>query len=587
MNKTVNINLAGTFFHIDENAFGKLQRYLDAIRKSLTDPQGNEEIMRDIEARIAELFTEKIENSSQVISLKELDEVISVMGQPEDYMVDDEIFEDAPLREAKASSSHKQLYRDIDNKFVSGVSSGLAHYFGMEAIWIRLIWVLLTIFSSGFFIIVYILFWILVPAAETTSEKLKMTGEAVNISNIEKKFKEGYTTVADKVKNVDYDKYGKKVKSSASGFFDTLGNIILTLLKVFGKFIGIILIIISLSTLLGLIVGLFTFGSMDLWGSGEIMDYIAMVDTTHTPIWLLSLLVLFAVGIPFFVLFILGLKLLINNLKSIGSSAKIILMVLWILSLIGLAVIGIRQATEKAYDGEYIVENTLSVRSGDTLRLAMRADKQYNYNVSRRGSLQLKYNEKEEQVIYSNDINLIIRSTRDSIASLVFEKQAEGSSFLKAKKRAQAIDYNYSFSNNTLLLDGFFTTDTKNNYRDQEITITLYLPEGTILYAEENTYSFHRNSSVFNILDEEQEGHYLEILEDNIRCLDCSENKSEWNEDSNSEGKAWQEEVNKDFDNTSNSRKKSDEGNRIIIDKNGVDINLKDEEDSIKIKVGN
>ena len=93
MNKTININLAGTFFHVDENAYGKLSRYLDAIRKSLSsDAQTGDEIMRDIEARIAELFSEKLESATQVVTTKELDEVIAVMGQPEDYMVDEEIF---------------------------------------------------------------------------------------------------------------------------------------------------------------------------------------------------------------------------------------------------------------------------------------------------------------------------------------------------------------------------------------------------------------------------------------------------------------------------------------------------------------
>jgi phage shock protein PspC (stress-responsive transcriptional regulator) len=169
MKKTVNINLAGTFFHIDEDAYAKLQRYLEAIKKSLSDPQGSDEILRDIEARIAELFSEKIENNSQVISVKELDEVIAVMGQPEDYMVDEEIFEDAPTTKKRSTrSSYKQLFRDIDNKFIAGVSSGLGHYLGLDAIWVRLLWILLTIFSSGVFIVIYILFWILVPAAEST-----------------------------------------------------------------------------------------------------------------------------------------------------------------------------------------------------------------------------------------------------------------------------------------------------------------------------------------------------------------------------------------------------------------------------------
>ena len=262
MNKTVNINLAGTSFHIDEDAFGKLSRYLDAIRKSLKGADGSEEIMQDIEARIGELFSEKIESPSQVVTLKDLDEVISVMGQPEDYEVDDEIFEDVPpssgaYSKSRANASHKQLFRDVDNKYISGVSSGIGHYIGIDAIWIRFLWILLVVAGMGSPIVVYILLWILVPPALTTSEKLKMTGEPVNISNIERKFKEGFDNVADRVKNVDYDKYGNKVKSGASSFFDGLGNVIMTLFKVFVKFIGVLIIIVSLFTIIGLVVGVF------------------------------------------------------------------------------------------------------------------------------------------------------------------------------------------------------------------------------------------------------------------------------------------------------------------------------------------
>jgi phage shock protein PspC (stress-responsive transcriptional regulator) len=541
MKQTVNINLAGTFFHIDEDAYAKLQRYLDAIKRSLSDPQGSDEILRDIEARIAELFSEKIENNSQVISLRELDEVIAVMGQPEDYMVDEEIFEDAPSSAKKSSrSSYKQLFRDIDNKFIAGVSSGLGHYLGLDAIWVRLLWVLLTVFSSGLFIVIYILFWILVPAAESTSDKLKMTGEAVNISNIEKKFKEGYETVADKVKNADYDKYGEKIKKGGTSFFDALGNILLVILKIFVKFFGIILIITALSTLVGLIVGLFTLGSIDIWGQGELLDYFTAVDTSNTPIWLLSLTLLLAIGIPFFVLFILGLKLLINNLKSIGTTAKIVLLVLWVASLVGLGIIGVRQATQQAYNGDFVTEKELRVVPGDTISVSMRAEDRYSYTVYRGGGIRIEFDENNEKIIYSNDIRLIVRSTTDPTGKLVIEKHAKGSNYNDAKERAEAIEYNYSFENGTLLLDGFFTTDFKNKYQDQEMDLILYLPEGSVLIADENTYSFHRNySSSRDILNNGDEGHYLRILKNKTVCLDCPEGEKE----ATMEIQDWEQEV--------------------------------------------
>ncbi len=583
MNKTVNINLAGTSFHIDEDAFGKLSRYLDAIRKSLKGADGSDEIMQDIETRIGELFSEKLENSSQVVTLKELDQVIAVMGQPEDYEVDDEIFEDVPptsktYSKSQSRSAHKQLFRDIDNKYISGVSSGLGHYLGLDAIWIRLLWVLLVVAGMGSPIVVYILLWILVPAAITTSDKLKMTGEPINISNIERKFKEGFDNVTDRVKNVDYDQYGRKIRSGASSFFDNLGNVILTLLKVFVKFLGVIIILVSLFTLIGLVIGFFTFGSIDFWGNNEISEYIAMVDTTNFPMWLIALLMLLAVGIPFFALFILGLKLLISNLKSMGSTFKIALIVLWALSIIGLTILGIKQATEQAFDGNFIIENSIPVHTGDTLHLSMRSDNQYGYEMSRNGGLEIKLNENKEKVIYSNDIRVTLKSSKDSIGKIIVEKKAEGNNSLEAKERAEAIDYKFSVENNTLFLDGYFITDTANKYRDQKVSITVYLPEGTVVYADENVSTYYENNSSYeDWLDWDNDSHYLRILKNKNECLDCKEESESFENDSiitdtiervkdTLKEKTWVNEVNEGFTETNSSDTKPRKTTTVTVD---------------------
>jgi hypothetical protein len=143
MNKTVSINISGQYFHIDENAYQKLRNYLSAIKKSLQDSQGEDEIMADIESRIAELFSEKIQNNQQVISIEDVDDMIAILGQPEDFKIDQDIFG----QEGTASASEtqkRQLFRDIDNAYIGGVSSGLGHYFGTDPLWIRLIWILLV-----------------------------------------------------------------------------------------------------------------------------------------------------------------------------------------------------------------------------------------------------------------------------------------------------------------------------------------------------------------------------------------------------------------------------------------------------------
>lgn len=542
MKKTININLGGTFFHIDEDAFAKLNRYLDAIKKSFTDPQGQDEIIRDIEARIAELFAEKRDSVSQVISIKELDEVIAVMGQPEDYMVDEEIFDDAPpkqqrQRQYQQRASYKQLFRDVDNKFISGVAAGLGHYLGIDTIWVRLLWILLTFFSSGFFLVVYILFWILVPAAESTADKLTMQGEAVTIENIEKKIKDEYERVADKVKDVDFDGAAKRAKSGASSFFDGLGSVFSVFFKIIFKFIGIILLITAISTLVSLIVSMFSLGSVSFWGS-DLTDYIGVVNTSGAPIWLISISVLLAVGIPFFVLFLLGLKILIPNIKSIGTPAKITLGVAWIAAVIMMGIFAIREVTEISNEGSVKTVNPLAVAVNDTLRLKMVSNEDFEYRANRSGGFEIKRDEDGNRVIYSNDVRLIVRSTSKPEGRISIEKSANSTDYQRSREYAERINYNYELKGNTLYLDGYFLVDVADKYRDQEVEVIVYLPEGSVLFADKNTRSFHSNSSYYDdILTRGDEEYFLRIEKGKTTCLNCPDGReSNYNGDRTTSG---------------------------------------------------
>ena len=574
MNKTVNINLAGIFFHIDEDAYAKLQHYLDAIKRSFTNTQGKEEIIADIEARIAELFNEKKKEDRQVIGIKEVEEVIAIMGQPEDYMVDEEIFEDEPVYTKTTKSSGKQLFRDTEHSYVGGVSSGLGHYLGIDFIWVRILWILLTIFSSGAFILIYIALWIFVPEAKTTADKLAMRGEEVTISNIEKKIREGFDNVTGKVKDVDYQKYGNQARNGANSAATSIGDIITFILKVFVKLIGIVLIILAGSVLISLFVGLFTVGTFGIidapWSS-----YVEMA-VSGAPLWLLWLLGFLIVGIPFFFLFVLGLKILVGKLRSIGTPAKLVLLGLWILALVGATVIGIQQATHRAFDGEQVVSETLPISANDTLYLGMQSDSNYSSSIYRSTDFKIKYNDNDEKVLYSSDVRLIVKATKDSLAKLEVVKSAEGKDYKEAKERAQNIDYNTSFSGNELLLNSFFTSPAEFKYRDQEVKVTLYLPEGTTLFADNNTSTFHRNTDYWgDILISGDEEKFLKITEDEAICEDCpvedweSDSEDEWNEegDFNARINSGEEEVNIQI----NSR-------GVTVDKKPVDNNRENNE---------
>ncbi|WP_412984384.1 PspC domain-containing protein [Pontimicrobium sp. IMCC45349] len=534
MNKTVNINLAGIFFHIDEDAYLKLQRYLEAIKRSFTDPQGRNEIISDIEARIAELFSERVQNDKQVVSVKEVEEVITIMGQPEDYMVDEEIFEDEPKKHyaSRPAASSRKLFRDTDNAYIGGVSAGLGHYFGIDALWIRLIWVALF-FGAGTGVIVYIILWILMPAAETTADKLTMTGKPVNITNIEEKVKEGFGNVkdsldevADRVKNGDYDKVGNNIKSTSRSFFDALGNIIMFFFKIVAKFIGIILMIVGASTLIGLIVGLLSVGVADVFHFPGV-DFADVVNSSGLPIWIVSLLTLFAVGIPFFYIFILGLKILVNNLKPLGKFANFTLLGIWLASIITLSVFAAREAAEFTREASVTNKSEINITANDTLYVKMVGNELYSKGTYRDYDFDIVYDENDEKKIYSSNVRLIFRSTKDSLAYVSVEKNARGNSHQNAKDRARNINYSYDFTNNELLLNSYFLTDVENKFRDQEVEVVLYLPEGSIVNANGNTYTFHRNSSYHrDILDNGFEEHYLQVINDDVICLDCPKDKN-------------------------------------------------------------
>ncbi|WBL27082.1 PspC domain-containing protein [Zunongwangia sp. HGR-M22] len=523
MNKTININLAGMFFHIDEDAFNKLQHYLDAIKRSFTDNQGRDEIIMDIEARIAELFAEKRANKSQVISMKDVDEVIAIMGQPEDYMVDEDIFEDEPeTTSAKTKkSSNKRLYRDTENSYVGGVSSGLGHYLEIDAIWVRLLWVVLTLASSGIFLLIYIAFWIFTPEAKTTAEKLSMRGEEVTISNIEKKIREGFDNVSEKVKNVDYQKYGNRAKAGAGSAASAFARIINVFLRIIVAFVGIVILLTAGCGLIALFISLFTFGTFGIieapWNDQ------LMMHISETSIWVGAILSFFAAGVPLFFLFILGLKILVKNLKSIGTTAKLVLLGLWILSVIGLAIIGIREATSRAFDEEVTETYVVPTKAQDTLMVAMRNNSQYSSHFGwNSDEFELKYDENENKVLYNEDLKLIIRSTKDTVAKLDIIKSAEGRSILDAKKRAENIEYHFEFSDKTLYLDSYFLVKGDLKARDQEIDLVLWLPEQSFIIVDKNIEAYHRNSySSYDILQNGQEGYTLRVENDNAVCLDC------------------------------------------------------------------
>jgi len=523
MNKTVTINLGGIVFHIDEDAYQKLSRYFDAIKRSLNNSTGQEEIIKDIEMRISELLSEKLLSDKHVIGLKEIDEVIAVMGQPEDYIIEDDSKAESNYQAYKKS---KKLYRDKDKGMIGGVAAGLSHYLGIDVVWIRVI-LLLFFFGFGTGILAYIILWIATPEAVTTSEKLEMTGEPVTISSIEKKVREEFDSVSEKFKNVDYDKYGNQIKTGAEKFGNSLSEIISNIFKVFAKFLGVILIITGVTVLFFLFVGIFTLGTgafiefpwTEFANAGNFTDY---------PIWVFGLLMFLGVGIPFFFLTLLGFRLLSPSMKSIGSIAKYTLLALWILAIAALISIGIQQASEVAYEGKTIKKETLNILPTDTLQIEFRYNENYTNDLDDNDNFRFVQDASKNEVIYSNNIHFEIEKTDEKAPYIQIERRARGKSFNEAKKRAEKIQFGYKLEGNKLVFDNYLLTSVAEKFRDQEVAIYLYLPEGMVFKVDKSAQHYNQSNNDFFNLHYSSDDYLYKVNETQVKCLNCPDNENEY-----------------------------------------------------------
>ena len=226
MKKIVNINLGGYPFTIDVDAYDKMESYFDALERYFQEFENPHEIIFDIEVRMAELFRENA-GTSAILSTKDVEEVIKILGTPEDISREDpesthtepETKEKQEKDQTRYKRRHdykvgKKLFRNPDDKVISGVCSGLSAYFGIpDPIWIRLFFVVLTI--SGMSILVYIVLLVLMPKAKTEADKKAMRGEPIDIDtiarsldeeidNISNKFRDWTSSINDKKKNRKY-----------------------------------------------------------------------------------------------------------------------------------------------------------------------------------------------------------------------------------------------------------------------------------------------------------------------------------------------------------------------------------------------
>jgi phage shock protein PspC (stress-responsive transcriptional regulator) len=342
MKKTINVNLNGRVFAIDEDAYQLLENYFHNLRIHFRKEEGAEEIVADFEARIEELFSEKIREGYSVISITQVEEVIARVGKPADFSENKGDSEDKQAEkqtnEEECKEKKKKFFRNPDDKIIAGICSGISIYFDWNVLAVRIVFFILLLATSFWMLPIYLLLWILSPEALTVEQRLQMHGEPITVENIGKTLAAGIENLQNKASN----------RSVVESFLSFIGRCLKACFVGLGCLIGfplcfaiILTIIVLLSVLLGLGGGLIAWLPFTLSGATSLLNVAHPVPAAITFIILL-IIPLMAIVYGTFAYF--------NQPKPLHRGIKWAIFLIWIVMLIVFLCSGFRVNREGIQD---------------------------------------------------------------------------------------------------------------------------------------------------------------------------------------------------------------------------------------------
>lgn len=531
MKKTVTVNISGVVFTLDEDAFSKLKKYLDTIKSYFSTSGGRDEIMADIESRIAEMLVAKLTNDKNVVTITDIDGVIEQLGQPEDFreVADESDYEEnTSQRTTYSSNNRKRFYRDEDNQLIGGVCSGFSHYTGIDVVWVRLI-LAAAIIVYGTGLLLYILLWIIVPSAKTTAEKLEMRGEPVNFDTIGKSVEEEIGNLKDNLnsyreKHVN-SQWIDKLRDLLSDLIGFIGSFFKAFFKILGKIIGAALFIggiVGTFVLLASLLGVGSFENPALFGyTGELQGYSInelnnVVFDNSSELWLAIIGFFLLCGIPTLAVAYAGYALLIAPRKAPRTFGWSILG-LWISGLLLTIYSGFSTVAEFKKSGAIEASKPLAV--SDTLKLSFDGDfNGEDFSTPRNNEFYFLFNEEGR---FLNEIDFNIVRSSSELAEVNIRKTARGSSIHEAELTAQNTSYDFQYDSTSIHFSPIFMFDTATKWRSQRVSITLFIPNGTTIYLDGSTKHYIddiKNKS--NTWDPEMVYHYWTMTEEGLSSPD-------------------------------------------------------------------
>jgi phage shock protein PspC (stress-responsive transcriptional regulator) len=490
MKETVKINLNQRLFDLDADAYSKLKKYLDTLRRYFDKkPNEAEEILQDIEQRIAEILEEKLKGDKQVVNLKDIEEIIQMMGTPADFARDNDISEDEEQEDEGTkhegagedyNRDHRRLYRDFDTNIIGGVCAGIASYFNIDPIWVRLAFVVLA-FLNGIGILLYIILWVAVPAARNTTQRLQMKGRPVTVENIQESVKSEYDKVKDNLNRYSQSESFRRSRDTINEVFTTLGRIILAVIKVILIVVGVCIAIAVVACILGLI-GVFTTGGNFNAYHFHNFNFPDHFGPLFHDLTLFSIALAAVILIPVIAI-LAGIIKLVFNIKTRHGILSAFAWTIWSLALVYviIAVLSGNNFMVETYKQKD--EVTLNVNSTKPMYIKM-----IETSISKRGTGYFTLFGKEmvrdkiENVCYIKP-QVYFNTSEDSKGRMLLERSSSIPPFDEFDDDfehhfSRYYDYEWKLEDTLLLLDQFFSIDDDHMWQLPGMRITIYLPEG-------------------------------------------------------------------------------------------------------------
>lgn len=471
MKKTISIHLMGTNFLVEEDAYELVHNYLERLKKSFQNSKDQQEIVDDVELRIAELATNLITDKKQVVTYAEMKQILDTLGQPEEF-VEEEATDAGSFTETTSLKSTKKLFRDPENGTFAGVCSGLSSYFGIDVIWIRIIFLLLF-FAGGFIIPMYFILWIIVPAAKTNAERLQMQGKPVNLENL----KEELNETAQKIKK-STKQFEREIKDKAGNFKYALNNMADVIRKIAGVFMWIFGTIMLISLL-----GLLFFNESVNINNNNSMNFsefrsIVLTDSSNDFYFVLGGILIIIPAIIF--LYLWG-TVCFFSIKS--KWIKGTFLTLLLLGISG-ATICFFQAIRLGND--FTVSRNYNQKIGEVSDsvLVLNIQKTEDFNLENQVSSKDQLFGFDNSKIYKSEIDVDYGLSADSNFHIYAIYSAKGKNSQVAYQRSRGIFANLKINGNQLIVDPIFSFNKTDKFRFQELEIKVLIPQGKKVITE-------------------------------------------------------------------------------------------------------